>query len=295
MLPILTRIGKRSVELVRCCNRLAANIQNDVTDPQTVIGRHAALRNRGHHHALGVYPGDRVGRRELKTQLRYVDVRAFAGMCRLVLGLFLVRQNAKRQRDRLLLAIADQIDRDTGPRRHGSNPPRQLARVANRRSIDCCNNVTALDTGFDRRAAGLRLVVKSTGGLLQAHAVGNVRRYRLDLHADPPAGNDALIAQLAYHVLDGTGRNGERDADRAARWRVDRGIDADHVAVDVEGGATGIALVHRRIDLDEIIVGAGANVPAAGGDNTRGHRAAEPERIADRQNPITDARGRVGE
>src|SRR4030088_814858 len=61
------------------------------------------------------------------------------------------------------------------------------------------------------------------------------------------------------------GDRGGRECDtaRAAGRREDRGIDADHIAVDVEGRPAGIALVHRCVDLDEVVIGAGADVAAA--------------------------------
>ena len=54
-------------------------------------------------------------------------------------------------------------------------------------------------------------------------------RHRLDLHADPAARDRALVLELGDDRLDGRGRDGEGDADRAARRREDRGVDADHL------------------------------------------------------------------
>ena len=90
-------------------------------------------------------------------------------------------------------------------------------------------------------------------------------------------------------------RNGEGDADIAARRREDRRVHADHFAVHVEGRAAGIAAVHRRVDLQEVVVGAGADVAAFRRDDAGGHRAAEAERIADREHPLPDLRGLGGE
>ena len=87
----------------------------------------------------------------------------------------------------------------------------------------------------------------------------------------------------------------ERDADRAAGGRIDRRVDADHVAVDVERRAAGIALVHRRVDLDEVVIRAGADVTATGRDDAGRDGAAEAERIADREHPVADARLLLGE
>src|SRR5262249_59663586 len=89
--------------------------------------------------------------------------------------------------------------------------------------------------------------------------------------------------------------NVEGKADRSARRREDRGIDPDPVAVHVEGGAAGFALGDRRVDLQEVVVGAGADVAAASGHNAGGYGAAEAERIADCEHPIADARSLVRE
>ena len=113
------------------------------------------------------------------------------------------------------------------------------------------------------------------------------------MHADPAARHRALVLELGHDCLHGIGGNRECDADRAARRRVDRRIDADHITVDIEGRAAGIAFVHRGIDLDEVIIGAGADVAATRRDDAGRHRAAEAERIADRDHPIADARGLV--
>ena len=72
------------------------------------------------------------------------------------------------------------------------------------------------------------------------------------------------------------------------------GVDADHVAVDVECRSAGVALVDRRIDLHVVVVGPGADVAAARGNDAGGDRAAETERIPDRDHPITHPRRAVG-
>ncbi len=60
-------------------------------------------------------------------------------------------------------------------------------------------------------------------------------------------------------------------------------------------GSAGVAAVHRRVDLQEVVVGAGADIAAAGGHDAGGDGAAEAERIADREHPVTDARYGGGE
>ena len=70
--------------------------------------------------------------------------------------------------------------------------------------------------------------------------------------------------------------------------------DADHIAVDVERRTTGIALVHRGVDLYVVVVGPGANVAAARGNDTRGDCTAKTEWIPDRDHPITNPRRVLG-
>src|SRR3954451_24473129 len=80
----------------------------------------------------------------------------------------------------------------------------------------------------------------------------------------------------------------ETDPDRAARRRVDRGIDPDHRGVEVEGRSAGIAAVDRRVDLDVVVVRSLVDVAPDRRNDAGGHRAAEPERIADRDDPVAD-------
>ena len=86
----------------------------------------------------------------------------------------------------------------------------------------------------------------------------------------------------------GLRRHREADADRAARRRDDRGVDADHLAVQVEQRAARIAAVDGGVGLDVVVVGAGIDVAVARRDDAGGHRAAEAERIADRDHPFAE-------
>jgi hypothetical protein len=64
------------------------------------------------------------------------------------------------------------------------------------------------------------------------------------------------VAGLLHDALGEVARDGEADAHAAARGREDRGVDADHLALGVEGRAAGIALVQGGVDLQEVVVGA---------------------------------------
>src|SRR5262249_45469165 len=163
----------------------------------------------------------------------------------------------------------------------GTDLASEVAGILDRIAIDRGDHITRGNAGLGGRTVGLRLSDQRTEGVLEAEAFSDVGRDRLDLDADPAAADDALLLELVDDALHGVGRDGEGDADRAARRREDRSVDADHRAVDVERRAAGIAAVHRRVDLDEVVIGTGADVAAARRDDAGGHGAAEAERIAD--------------
>ena len=99
----------------------------------------------------------------------------------------------------------------------------------------------------------------------------------------------AEAAQLLDDRHGDLGGHRKADADRAAGRRHDRGVDADHLAVDVEERAAGIAAVDGGVGLDVVVVGAGIDVAVERRDDAGRHRAAEAERVADREHPVADA------
>jgi hypothetical protein len=130
--------------------------------------------------------------------------------------------------------------------------------------------------------------------LLQAETVGELRRHRLGLHTKPAARHRSFVAKLGHHGFHCVGGDCESDPDRAARRREDHGVDADDSALQVEARTAGVALVDRRIDLDQMIVCLGADVALARRHDAGRHRAAEPERIPDGKHPVADAGRPVG-
>ncbi len=91
----------------------------------------------------------------------------------------------------------------------------------------------------------------------------------------------------ATTTLHHVGRNRKSDALRAARARIDRGIDADQFAGQVDQRAAGIARIDRRVSLDEEAVIADADLGARHRRNDAvRYRLADAERIADRQHHV---------
>src|SRR6185312_9566315 len=157
------------------------------------------------------------------------------------------------------------------------------------------DHVAGFNSGLGRRPIGLGFRNQRAFSLLQSEAVGNVGGHRLNLNADPAAADAALVLELRDHALDGRRRNREGDADAAAGRRINRGVDADHFAIRIERRATGVALVHRRVDLEEIVIWTIADVAATGRNDAGRDGAAETKGIADREHPVTDPRLALGE
>ncbi len=103
------------------------------------------------------------------------------------------------------------------------------------------------------------------------------------------------MATLHQHVDYGLGFLGgdrEADADIAARRRIDRGVDAHHIAGHVEHRATGVARIDRRVGLDVAVIGAAADRAVDRRDDAGGDGAAQRERVADRDHPVANAGAR---
>src|SRR5205814_9330657 len=126
--------------------------------------------------------------------------------------------------------------------------------------------------------------------LVEAEALRDLVGHRLDAHAEPAAvhGVIGLAHQFGGHLLGEVRRDREADADRAARGRIDRRVDADDLAIHVEHRPARIAAIDRRVGLQEIVIGAGLDVALPRRQDAGRYAAAEPERVADRQYPITD-------
>ena len=100
--------------------------------------------------------------------------------------------------------------------------------------------------------------------------------------------------ELGDDLLDGVGRDGEADADVAGRAlrRCDLRVDADHLGAVVQQRAARVAAVDRRVGLDHVIDGIavrrGDRALLDSADDPGSRRAREPERVADRDDGVSD-------
>jgi hypothetical protein len=80
------------------------------------------------------------------------------------------------------------VELDRVARRKTADGTGELAGVFDRLAIHRSDDIAGFDAGLGSRAVGLRFRHQRALGVLQTKAVGDIRRYRLNLDTDPAAG-----------------------------------------------------------------------------------------------------------
>src|SRR6267142_4095894 len=215
--------------------------------------------------------------------------RPFAISFNVGFGLLSIWKLTEGQTDDFALALMQYVQLDSAARCEAPDDAGEFTGILDRLAICRSNDVTCLDAGLCCRSVLLGVRYQRTQCLLQTHAVGDILGYRLNLNTDPTAADASVILQLSDHVLYSHCRDRKCDADAAARWRIDRRVYADDLALHIESRATRIALVNWRVDLNEIVVRTTSDVTAAGRNDTGGYGATQAKRVADRKYPITNS------
>src|SRR5581483_2142151 len=166
----------------------------------------------------------------------------------------------------------------------------EIARAADRNLADLGDDVADLQTCplgcRSRLNLGNECACLLTG---QTHRLGELWRQILGHDAKLSSPNLTEFHELVHHVTDHVGRNSKADADIAAAWTDDGGIDADQFASQVDQCAAGIAGIDRRVGLDEVFVPLDAEAGAAQSAHDAGSDGlTEPERIADGHHEVAD-------
>src|SRR3954469_14644327 len=104
-----------------------------------------------------------------------------------------------------------------------------------------------------------------------------------------PAMRAAVTMHLLEQELHIVRGNREAEADRAACRRIRENliVKVDDLTPRVEKRATGIAVIDRRIRLDEFVIRA-AKIAMQRADDAGSDGALQAERVADRQNAVAD-------
>ena len=185
-------------------------------------------------------------------------------------------------------ALADDDDVDLLADRGVGHHARQILRLLDVLAVELDDDVAGLDARRLRRALVVDAGDQGAARGLDVEAFGDLVGDGLDADAEPAAAQLAELPELIDHAGHRLRGHREADADRAAGGRDDQGVDADHFAVEVEQRAAGIAAVDGGVGLDVVVIGTRGDIAVARRDDAGRHRAAEAERIADRDHPFAE-------
>ena len=227
----------------------------------------------GHDHALhAVLDLERLAR--LVAKRRKLHAQRLGDSVRLqrvilVVGerrrlLFSVLEPPQRHRLGDFLAVAHDHDLDLPADRHRSDEARKIARFLDVLAVELDDHVARHQAGRLCRSLLVHAGDQSAARRSEIEAVSDGVVDRLDPHAKPTAPGFPELPQLPDHRLDGRGGGRKADPDRTSRRREDRGVDADHLALQIEQRTSRIALVDRGVGLKEVVIRAAVDVAVAG-------------------------------
>ena len=286
-------VVQRRPQFVTARDRLAIDLFDHIAGSQAGCRRAAVGRDVGDHQ-----PGCRshaklssaARRQRLDAQsegafpLASVGSVNGAGASRL--------QCAERRLQDLLLAVTQYRHLDVGAGLELRDLVAEDVVVLHAFAVDRGDHVAWLHTSLRCRAAAFDIPYERAAGAVQSERFGECRRDALDRDPELAATHFTLFDQLGHDVARHVGRNREADPDVAARGREDLRVDADQLALGVDQRAARVAPIDRRIDLDEVLEAAitsTASSTTLRADDPHRHGLPDAERIADRENHITDA------
>src|SRR5437867_3573997 len=297
---VLLDLGRCRLEVLQPGDRLTVDFLDHVPALQAGLLRRAPGLHVGDHHAgrlrpdVELRPGLFIDRpdaqigQELQGRLAH-----FPRFRRRGAGLDATRQHgvggtfANLDRQQLLLAVPDHLNRDLRAHRRLGDAVPQLADGLHFLAVELHDYVAALEAGFEGRS--LLVHVADQGALLfpDLEGLGQVRRDLLDGHAQPPADDLPDLDAALGDRLGERDRHGEPDAFVTARPGEDRSVDADELPFEVHQRAAGVPRVDGRIGLDEVLIVRDAHIAAPqGADDAHRDGLRKPEGAADRQDDV---------
>ena len=142
------------------------------------------------------------------------------------------------------LVVADDAQRDLLADAGDAHQPAHLRRVAHRDAVDREDPVAVLQAGF---VGGGVLVDLEHDGAARAGLL--VDRGVLDADAEVAADEPTLFDQRGQHLLDHVHGDREREA---LALGIDRRVDADDLALEVQERTARVSRVDGRIGLEEV-------------------------------------------
>ena len=225
---------------------------------------------------------------QLRRQRCQSQADAGAALWRVVLGrgLTFLGQLPDLQGDVADFAVVHNRQMGFLSGRNGSDIHRQILRAGDFLAIDRLDDIARLQTGRRRWTFWHHARQQRAAVIRQTQRLGGRAGQRLRLHPNIAARDLAGLLQLRRHGADGVRRDREPDADRPAGGGIDRGVHPDDLAVLRKQRPAGVAVIDRRIHLDELVVGASTDIAGDRRDDTGGDRTAEAERVTHRDHPF---------
>src|SRR5262249_39337977 len=197
-----------------------------------------------------------------------------------------VLEAAERDRPGVFLALANDDHRHLLADRRVGDDARQVAHFLDVLAVELDDHVARFDAGRLGRPLIVDAGDQRAPRRTDLPAFGDLVGHLLNGTAEPSTPGLAELLELIDYRHGGFRGHRKADADRTAGGRNDRGVDADHLAVEVEQRPARVAAIDRSVGLNVVVVGARIDVAVARRDDTGGHRAAETERVADGDDPL---------
>ena len=172
------------------------------------------------------------------------------------------------------------------------NARHQIVAVLHRLAVHGDDDVVGLQPGLVRRSALVHVADQyARAGAQPLEQLGLVVAlvpFDSDGPARHPASPDDVVIHARHHI------DGQREADAliSAALRRDHGVDADHLAANIQQRSAAVAGIDGRIGLNEALqLQRTADVAAERAHDPRRHRSFQTKRRADRHRPIAHLHG----
>ena len=150
-----------------------------------------------------------------------------------------------------VLAVAPEVSEHAGAAdRQGRDAEAQVLRIGDLMAVDRGDHVADCNAGLGAGCSEATSLTSDAARTRQARLLAISAVTSWPLRAEPGTTMAAAHRRLQQQCAPAP-RNGKADADRAARLREDRRVDADELAVEIDQRAARVAGIDRRIGLDE--------------------------------------------
>src|SRR5262245_39745122 len=144
-----------------------------------------------------------------------------------------------------------------------------MPRIFDHLATDQRENISVLQAALGRRRVLPDFRDHDASFAGYAEPSRDFRIERRSLHAQVAAMDRAVFAQLIHDIFDQVAGNGQADALRTAGAALDRGVDPNNVAGEVDERATAIARAAGRVGLQELFLHVHVNIPPLTAYNLR--------------------------